>query len=245
MINMILSFIMYCIKGAGVFLWPEVCPFCGNVSRRGICDCCRKTLDALKIKNPKCMQCGKPVRFPEQEYCYDCMHAAHLYDRGLGLWIHREPVNQSIYQFKYHNQRRFCKYYAEEIIRAHCHVIKKWDPDLILPIPLHRRRRKERGYNQAALISREIGRLLGIPVDEKSLVRSIYTNPQKRLGRGDRKRNLNQVFALKKDFLPVPVILLVDDIYTTGSTIDAAAGVLKKKGVEKVYFLTISIGQGY
>ena len=124
-------------------------------------------------------------------------------------------------------------------------MIKKWDPDLILPIPLHRRRRKERGYNQSALISREIGRLLGIPVDEKSLVRSIYTNPQKRLGRGERKRNLNQVFALKKDFLPVPVILLVDDIYTTGSTIDAAAGVLKKIGVEKVYFLTISIGQGY
>lgn len=245
MTEMISSLIRCCIERTSVWLWPEICPFCGKASSQGICSSCRKKLDTLKVKSPKCMRCGKPVSSEEQEYCYDCMRSAHLYDRGVGLWLHREPVNRSIYQFKYHNQRRFGKFYAEEMIRTYRHVIKKWNPDLILPIPLHSRRKKERGYNQAALISREIGSALGIPVDEKSLVRRIYTDPQKRLGRQERKKNLSQAFALKKDFLPVPVILLVDDIYTTGSTIDAAAGVLKKKGVEKVYFLTISIGQGY
>ncbi len=87
--------------------------------------------------------------------------------------------------------------------------------------------------------------MLGIPVDEKSLYRKFYTDPQKTLGHKERRKNLKHAFALKQGFQVVPTVLLIDDIYTTGNTIDAAASVLKKKGVEKVYFLTISIGQGY
>lgn len=245
MIEIIFSFFQFCMKKISVWLWPEICPFCGKVNSQGICSKCRRDLEALRIKGPRCMRCSKPVRCAEQEYCYDCTHAAHLYDKGLSLWLHRRPVNQSIYQFKYHNQRRFGIIYAEEIIRIHGRVIRSWNPDLILPVPLHRKRRKERGYNQAALISRELGNGLSIPVDEKSLMRRIYTDPQKKLGRRERKGNLEHAFALRKDFSAVPVVLLVDDIYTTGSTIDAIAGLLKKRGVGKVYFLTISIGQGY
>ena len=87
--------------------------------------------------------------------------------------------------------------------------------------------------------------MLGIPVDEKSLYRKFYTDPQKTLSHKERRKNLKHAFALKKGFRVVPTVLLIDDIYTTGNTIDAAAMVLKEKGVEKVYFLTISIGQGF
>lgn len=114
-----------------------------------------------------------------------------------------------------------------------------------MPVPLHKKRRRKRGYNQAGVLGRRLGRLLGIRVDDKSLLRRVYTDPQKKLGRLERKKNLRNAFALKESFKPVPVVLLVDDIYTTGNTIDAVSEVLKKKGVEKVYFLTISIGQGY
>ena len=124
-------------------------------------------------------------------------------------------------------------------------MIRGWGPDLIIPVPLHKRRRRKRGYNQAGILGRRLGRLLGIRVDDKSLLRRVYTDPQKKLGRLERKKNLRNAFALKESFKPVPVVLLVDDIYTTGNTIDAVSEVLKKKGVEKVYFLTISIGQGY
>lgn len=233
------------IEGAASWLWPEACPFCGRVESLGICDACRRKADALKVREPRCMRCGKPLRFAEQEYCYDCMHMRHRYDRGYGMWIHREPVSTSIYQFKYHNQRRYGVYYAEELICCYGHIIKRWDPDLIIPIPLHKKRRRKRGYNQAAVICRIIGRRLGITVDERSLIRKQHTDPQKALGHQERKRNLKDAFALKNGFRPVPAVLLIDDIYTTGNTIDAASAVLKKKGVEKVYFLTISIGQGY
>lgn len=124
-------------------------------------------------------------------------------------------------------------------------MIRGWGPDLIMPVPLHKKRRRKRGYNQAGVLGRRLGRLLGIRVDDKSLLRRVYTDPQKKLGRLERKKNLRNAFALKESFKPVPVVLLVDDIYTTGNTIDAVSEVLKKKGVEKVYFLTISIGQGY
>ena len=86
--------------------------------------------------------------------------------------------------------------------------------------------------------------MLGIPVDEKSLYRKFYTDPQKTLSHKERRKNLRRAFAVRKSFFPVKTVLLIDDIYTTGSTMDAAAQVLKEKGVEKVYFLTISIGQG-
>ena len=230
---------------AAAWLWPEVCPFCARVSSQGICSACRGKLEALKIQEPRCMGCGKPIHHGEQEYCYDCMHMKHSYDRGYGLWLHKEPVSTSIYQFKYHNQRRYGVCYVEEFIRCYGHMIKRWTPDLIIPIPLHRKRRRQRGYNQAAVLCRELGRRLGIPVDEKGLVRKLYTEPQKKLSHQERSKNLRHAFRVKKCFKPVSTVLLIDDIYTTGSTIDAAAAVLKKKGVEKVYFLTISIGQGY
>lgn len=191
------------------------------------------------------MRCGKPVRYPEQEYCYDCQEASHVFDRGYSLWLHKKPVNQSIYQFKYHNQRRFAAYYADELARAFSPVLKTWNPDLIMPIPLHRKRRKIRGYNQALLVAEALGERTRLPVDTKSLVRVRYTSPQKKLDPVSRKRNLERAFAVKESFVPVSTVLLIDDIYTTGNTLDAAATKLKERGVGKVYFLTISIGQGY
>lgn len=227
------------------WLWPEVCPFCGCASSRGICPACQEALELLRVREPRCMQCGKPIRHAEQEYCHDCMHTRHHYDRGLSLWLHREPVRRSIYQFKYHNQRRYGILYTEELIRCYGHMIKRWNPDLIIPIPLHKKRRKKRGYNQAAIISRELGKRLRIPVDDGILIRRIATSPQKGLGHSERKKNVRNAFMMKKEVRRGITVLLVDDIYTTGNTIDAAAEVLKAGGIEKVYFLTISIGQGY
>mgnify|MGYP001632936012 CR=1 FL=1 len=205
-------------------LWPEVCPFCQKVCRDGICKECRKKLELVKVREPRCMQCGKQIRSVEQEYCYDCMHTHHYYERGLSLWNHKNPVNQSVYQFKYHNQRRYGILYSQELVKEFQKEIERWRPDIIMPVPLHPSRKRKRGYNQAQILAEEIGKILEIPVDSKSL---------------------KHAFAVKHTFQAVKRVLLVDDIYTTGNTIDAVSNVLKQKGVENVYFLTISIGQGY
>ncbi len=227
------------------FLWPEICPFCGKVHRAGICLGCQKLLNDLKIQEPRCLKCGKPIRYHEKEYCHDCQNTQHYFEQGKSLWLHKSPVNQSIYQFKYHNQREFSKYYAKALADAYASDVKRWKPDVLIPIPLHARRRRKRGYNQAELLAKELSKYLKIPVDSKTVRRVRYTNPQKKMDHSKRKSNLKRAFSVKPFPARVKTVLLIDDIYTTGNTIDAVAMELKKKGVEKVYFLTISIGQGY
>ena len=94
-----------------------------------------------------------------------------------------------------------------------------------MPVPLHPSRKRKRGYNQAQILAEEIGKILEIPVDSKSLIRTRKTSPQKKLGHQERKKNLKHAFAVKHTF--------------------QSANVLKQIGVDNVYFLTISIGQGY
>lgn len=225
-------------------LWPEVCPFCQKVSKAGICSKCRVEIQKLQVREPRCMKCGKPVRASEQEYCYDCMHTHHHYDKGVSLWLNKPPVSTSIYQFKYHNQRVYGGWYARELLRQYKDILTKWNPDLIIPIPLHSRRKRKRGYNQAQILAKELGKLMGVPVKPGYVRRIKYTEPQKQLGHKSRRSNLAGAFTIGREFRAVHTVLIVDDIYTTGSTIDAAAEILKKSGVQKVYFLTISIGQG-
>ena len=94
------------------------------------------------------------------------------------------------------------------------------------------------------MLAQDIGKILFIPVETKMLKRTRYTNPQKILGQRERKRNLKDAFTVTGNLEHVKSVLLIDDIYTTGNTIDEAARKLKQAGVERVYFLTISIGQG-
>ena len=226
-------------------LWPDTCPFCGKVNAAGICADCRKKARLLTVKEPRCMKCGKPVRYEEMEYCQDCTKIRHIYDRGVSLWLHREPVNTSIYRFKYHNQRFYAGFYADELVKKYGGLIKRWSPEMIVPVPLHSRRRRKRGYNQAELLAWELGKLLMIPVASDFVFRVRDTSPQKMLDNRKRRKNLEKAFAVRIPRHMPECVLVIDDIYTTGNTVDAVAGVLKKAGVQKVYFLTISIGQGY
>ena len=227
--------------------WPEVCPFCGKVSAQGICGECRKKTDRLKVREPKCMKCGKPVKDAEQEYCRDCLDARHEYDRGAALWVHKPPVNTSVYQFKFHNRRSFGSFYAKEMAAEYGEALAGWGIDIIIPVPLYPGKYKKRGYNQAAVLARELGKVLDIPVEERLLKRIREIAPQKNLTPRKRRQNLNGAFSVEKRrrvFLKSRSVLLTDDIYTTGSTVDEAAKTLKKAGAEKVFYVAISIGQG-
>lgn len=230
-------------------LWPETCPFCGKVNKDGVCAKCARAAEKLFVVEPRCMKCGKPVRYKEQEYCHDCRHIHHYYDRGAGVWLHKNPVSRSIYQFKYHNQRVYARFYAEVIADRYGRLIREWKPQGIVPVPLHIRRRRKRGYNQAELLAEELSKLVGIPVMNHLVKRIHYTDPQKQFDNRMRRKNLEHAFApgIASGQWPAKLhrVLIIDDIYTTGNTIDQVSKILKDRGVQKVYFLTISIGQGY
>ena len=216
-------------------IYPKTCCFCGKVSEKELCKECAEKV--VYITEPRCKKCGKPVRYEEQEYCYDCQKNVHTYEQGRSIWMHKMPVSLSIYQFKYKNRRIYGEFYAKEMFRIYGR--------LIIPIPLHRKKKRLRGYNQAEIIARNLGEIMDIPVDCKSVIRNRYTRPQKELNDKERKKNLKQAFSITSQWANYKNVLVIDDIYTTGSTIDTVTKELKSRGARKVYFLTISIGQGY
>lgn len=224
-------------------IYPGTCCFCGKVSRRELCEECAEKVEY--IQEPRCKKCGKPIRYEEEEYCYDCQKNRHEYEQGRSIWLHKKPVNVSIYQFKYKNRRIYGEFYAAEMARLYGSLIKEWGVEVIIPVPLHRKKKRMRGYNQAEIIAVHLGKLLGIKVNSGAVVRTRYTKPQKELNDKERRKNLKKAFAVTQRWENYKKVLIIDDIYTTGSTIDTIAEELKLAGAQKVWFLTISIGQGY
>ena len=121
-------------------------------------------------------------------------------------------------------------------------------PDFLIPVPLHRHRRWFRGYNQAEILAEEIGKRLHLPVETDVLCRSLDTSPQKQLDDKARYRNMSSAFYVPESAgykLNGKRVVLIDDIYTTGSTLEACAGELKKAGVSEIYSACLCIGRDY
>ena len=224
-------------------LYPNTCPLCGRVTEREVCpDCAR---EVRPLREPLCKKCGKPIGSDQEEFCRDCSRTRHYFDEGRALWLHRKQAAWSIYQFKFNNRRIYAGFYASEMARIYEGYIRKRDISLIVPIPLGRKKRRSRGFNQAEILAEKLSGKLQIPLDADHLVRWRDTRPQKSLDPAARRENVRGIFQWTGRSLAGQKVLLIDDIYTTGSTLDSASRTLKKAGAEKVYFLTISIGQGY
>lgn len=226
-------------------LYPARCPICDQVASEGfpICPDCRRTIET--VKEPVCKKCGKPIENERDEYCRDCGRKAHEFVQGKALWVYGKEVRQSIYRFKYQNRRDYGLVYAGEIAKRYGQWIYDRHIQVIVPIPLHKARKKQRGFNQAQVVAEELGRILGIPVDAGLLVRIRNTRPQKQLNDRERKNNLKKAFKTRENVVELKYILIVDDIYTTGSTMDAVSVVLKAAGAQKIYFCSVGIGKGF
>ena len=222
---------------------PVRCPVCHEIlkGKNGICPECRKRLHY--IKEPKCKKCGKQIEKAEQEYCRDCTRFGHSFDRGAAVFAYDDIMRRSISMFKYHNRREYAKVYAVEMYRQCRHFLKQAAPEVILPVPVHPLKKRERGFNQAELVAKELGELMNIPVDTKYLFRKEKTTPQKELTRQQRKANLRQAFDVQKKGKYYQRVLLIDDIYTTGATIDGISEILRENQTKIIFFLTICVGR--
>jgi len=231
-------------------IYPKRCPICDRIvstsffsSEYPVCDNCKKEIEY--VREPACKKCGKPLTDWRREFCPDCMRHAHLFQQGKALWVHKGEIKKSIYRLKYKNRREYARTYGQEIVKQYEHWIRQRGIQAIIPIPLHAARKRQRGYNQAELIAKEIGRQMNIPVYTQVLKRSLHTKPQKNLDDKERKNNLKKAFKIAENDVKLRHVLLVDDIYTTGSTMDGATGALQRAGISPVYCISVSIGRGY
>ena len=226
-------------------MYPSKCMFCGKVVPEGnrACEGCIKGLPY--VTEPVCKHCGKPIMRSSDELCTDCSIRDHPgLDSSVALFVYREDTKRAMFDLKYGGCFGDAGFYADELCRHFYGRIRRWHADVLVPIPIHKRRMRYRGYNQAELVADELGLRVGLPA-EKLLMRTRYTSPQKNLDAVKRRENLRQAFTVDESIFRPEVhesIVLVDDIYTTGATLEACAGLLKKAGAKAVYAVCICIG---
>lgn len=232
-------------------LYPRRCPVCGDIVNGGsmmddvsyyICPGCVKKLSP--VRNPVCKKCGKELFQDQMEYCLDCIRHPKSFEMGRALLNYNEAARSSMAAIKYKNRREYLDFYAEAMAQRYQEMIKRWKPQVLMAVPIHPSRLRRRGFNQAAELAMRLGKRLAVPVENHLLIRTRKTTAQYGLSAADRLKNLQQAFAVRPGTEIPESVLLIDDIYTTGSTAEACTRVLKTAGVSRVYVLVICIGSG-
>ena len=195
------------------------------------------------IREPRCRKCGKQLMDEAEIFCKDCINTNHIFEYAYALNDY-QSIRKSIYRFKYGARCEYADFYAEDIFRRFGGQISRMEAQAIIPIPLHSSKKRARGYNQAELIAKELSRFTGIPMYANLVRRVRNTLPQKELTPHLRQNNLKKAFNINADVVKLNKIILIDDIFTTGSTLDAVAMELQRHGVNTVYAITLCIGEG-
>ena len=225
-------------------VYPRRCPVCDKAVKPFgslICEECTKKIKYVKA--PYCQKCGKELRDKRAFFCHDCAHKEHKYDRGMALFSY-PSVADSIYRFKYQGRQEYAAYYAQRMARVLGEKILSLHPDALVPVPIHSSKKRVRGYNQAEVLAKELGSILNIPVETKLIKRVRKTVPMKELSVRERQNNLKKAFKICHNDVKLITIVIIDDIYTTGSTIDAMAYELRQAGIKHIYFAALAIGNG-
>ena len=230
------SYLLQCI-------YPRRCPVCDGViylsDKEWIHPECRKKLSF--VEQPFCFGCGKRLSDPAVEYCADCRRRRRSFVRNVAALEYNDAARESVVRFKYHGRQQYAISYAEELWRLRKDEILSFRADALVPVPIHRDRLRKRGYNQAELLAFELSKLSGIPLRRDILFRLKKTAAQKALGPEARVRNLSHAFAVKGSVKGLKTVILVDDIFTTGSTIEACTRVLLAAGIRTVYGVTLCV----
>lgn len=217
-------------------LFPKWCLGCG---REGdyVCPACRGQFTA--VTGPVCAVCGRPLP-AAGEPCPNCAGLALATDGIRAPYLFGGLLRRAIHEFKYRNLRGLAPFLA----RLLYDYLK--DSDIrgegIVPVPLHRRRLRERGYNQAGLLAEELGKLTGLPVFDDVLERTKHTAPLARTATvEDRRARVRDVFAARGGRAAEKSVILIDDVSTSGATMSAAAGALKAAGAVSVTGLAVAL----
>ncbi|MFM8717274.1 MAG: ComF family protein [Spartobacteria bacterium] len=224
--------------------FPAHCAGCAVVVAEGydFCPTCESTIEF--IKTPRCQICSQPFDGMAGEFeCPNCRGAAFHFEFAVCVVRSRGAIRELIHRLKYHREIWIVSVLAR--ILAHGLADERFSGeqfDAIVPVPLHSKRLREREFNQSALLAARLSRVTGIPVRDV-LARSRYTGTQTALDRSERRQNLRNAFSLRKNASVTDQnLLLIDDVLTTGSTLDACASVLLEQGAESVRALTLARG---
>jgi ComF family protein len=209
-------------------LFPPRCRLCGAAPAAGSA-LCQGCLDDLPWLESGCIRCAHPLPASgDERWCGACLKRPPAFDAATALLHYHAPADYLIQRLKFSGELAIAPVLARLLagkIAARTAPL----PELLLPVPLHRARLHERGFNQATELARHLGRRLTVPVDHRLCRRNRHTPPQSLTPPGQRRRNLRGAFGLSGE-LTAAHVAIVDDVLTTGHTADELAGVLRRAG---------------
>ncbi len=214
--------------------FPRRCVGCGKVGDFLCPECLGKLPRLLK---PLCPSCGRPQA--SGIVCSDCRRRQTVIDGIRSLFRFDDVIRNAIHQLKYRNLKAISPCLAEllaDYIRSNT-----LPGEALVCVPLHPRRLRERGYNQSSLLARELGRRINLPVIEDCLIRIKQAQPQVRaVSIEERRRNVADAFVCRDERVSGKQIILIDDVCTSGATLESCAAALKSKGATSVWGLTLA-----
>jgi ComF family protein len=228
-------------------LYPEknTCFICNiydeSINDRYICSECEKKLK--KIEPPVCIKCSKPINYDSSNLlCPDCSVYDKNFEMSKSPFLYMGIIKESIYCYKYYNKTYFYKFFGNCLLN-YMNDNDYTNFDYIASVPLHKSKMRTRGYNQSELIAKYLSDKLSIPYAD-ALKRTKKTTKQSQQSKEDRRKNMKGAFIIKSlhknEQIKNSNVLLVDDVYTTGSTADECSKTLLDFGVSKVYVITIA-----
>ena len=208
---------------------PSICALCNQYHRdyHAICHACSTLLVPI---GPACYHCALPLPDSDFWLCGHCSKKKPAHDQVIAAYHFEEPLRSLLHEFKYHEGLYLCSFLATLIANAIPSAAYK--TQCLIPVPLHPTRLRQRGFNQAAELAKYLGHQLKLPYDLVICKKTINTVPQAGLNANQRQRNLQGAFHVTP--LPYQHVTLIDDLFTTGSTVHELAKTLKKQGVERV-----------
>ncbi len=225
-----------CAGWLGEALYPSHCGLCLEPGP-AICAGCQTDLPPLERP---CPTCALPL--PVAGVCPACVRRPPVLDALHAGWAYAWPLDQLILAYKHGasvRAERILAALAQEVAERRLHQGPD-RPDLVIPVPLHGRRLRERGFNQSDELARRVARVMGTSLEVHGLRRVRATESQQALGRKARRRNVSGAFAWDGPDLDGWHVLVVDDVATTGATLEALAGVLRRAGAARVEGLVLA-----
>ena len=235
------------VEAAIGLMYPRNCQLCETVlgeKERGIV--CAACLGKVKyIEPPFCQRCALPFdgAVSEPFTCGYCHDLKFHFERAVASCRAEGVVRDCIHRFKYTRQMYFAPHLAEWLVGGARRWIEWGAVDAIVPVPLHPRKRREREFNQADVLAKALSRAVGVPVIAGAVKRVKDTGTQTRLSAEERRANLREAFVARRaGAVGGRRLVLVDDVFTTGATLDSCAKVLRSVGAESVIALAVARG---
>lgn len=225
-------------------LFPPVCPVCQTpfaVKGEGliICPDCHKAI--RPVLPPYCPCCGLPYPSGEGHLCAACLRERRYFTIHRTCALYEGALKEAIHRFKYGGVFPLVRVFGDLLQPTLQALTRSYPIDVMIPVPLHIRRLRERGFNQALLLVRELSKRMGIPYQERALKKIKDTPVQIALKKRERRKNLRGAFQVKdREAIRGKAIVLVDDVYTTGATINECSRTLLKAGAKQVAVLTVA-----